>query len=174
MTDFDKLIKEKAEQADYTYKPSAWKNFQHQTGMGNSSLKYWVVGVSSAVIIGGLTTVLLLRNDHPTLGNDPSLNVVAIDTISLNVDEDVVLKEDTMVLAGCSEQKAPRNKTVQVAVPESNKEETNDDVTHSARSTKSQKSATPRYGRPLVIDVDTIKENVPTDEELKKGNSRLY
>jgi hypothetical protein len=33
---------------------------------------------------------------------------------------------------------------------------------------------TPVHGRPLVIDVDTIKENVPTDEELRKGNSRLF
>jgi hypothetical protein len=29
-------------------------------------------------------------------------------------------------------------------------------------------------GRPLVIDVDTIKDNVPTDEELKNGNSRIF
>ena len=30
------------------------------------------------------------------------------------------------------------------------------------------------YGKPIVIDVDTITRMVPTDEELKKGHSRLF
>ena len=30
------------------------------------------------------------------------------------------------------------------------------------------------YGKPQVIDVDTIKRMVPTDEELEKGHSRLF
>ena len=42
------------------------------------------------------------------------------------------------------------------------------------RSTETPAASPTRLGRPLVIDVDTIKDNLPTDEELRKGNSRLF
>ena len=46
----------------------------------------------------------------------------------------------------------------------------------SGTSVKEEPTTTTRrqYVRPLVIDVDTIKDNVPSDEELKKGNSRIF
>jgi hypothetical protein len=43
-----------------------------------------------------------------------------------------------------------------------------------AKAPEKPSVTTPRYGRPLVIDVDTIKDNVPSDEELRNGHSRLY
>ena len=42
------------------------------------------------------------------------------------------------------------------------------------RSTETPAASPTRLGRPLVIDVDTIKDNLPTDEEIRKGNSRLF
>ena len=37
-----------------------------------------------------------------------------------------------------------------------------------------KKTSAPVYGIPVVIDVDTITQMWPTDEELNEGNSRLY
>jgi hypothetical protein len=174
MTDFDKLIKEKAEQAEYAYKPSAWKSFQRQTGMGHTTLKYWVAGVSSAVIIGGLTSVLLLRNGQSTQGDNSSPAVVAADTIALNVDDDASLKEDTILRVGSCKQETSRAKAVPAVDPKTIDEVPDTDAPHSAVTSNTKTHTAPRYGRPLVIDVDTIKDNVPTDEELRNGNSRLY
>lgn len=174
MTDFDKLIKEKVEQADYAYKPSAWMSFQRQTGMGHGTLKYWVAGVSSVAVIGGLSTFLLLRTPDLTQGNEPAPNAVALDTVSMLVDEDATVGNDTLSVAGSCEQKTPRNKAVYTAVSEPDMEKSNDDANPSSGTNKPKKSTAPRYRRPLVIDVDTIKDNVPTDEELRNGNSRLF
>lgn len=175
MTDFDKLIKEKAEQADYAYKPSAWRNFQRHAGMSHGSLTYWVAGVSSAVVIGGLTTFLFLRNPNPTLGDEPSPRAVSVDTVSLTVDDQTaIVEEDTLSLSCSAEQKTPRSKAVPTAASQPDIEKPAAEANPPAKTSASPKKESPRYGRPLVIDVDTIKENVPTDEELKNGHSRIF
>ena len=173
MTDFDKLIREKAEQAEYTYKPAAWQSFRRMAGLGRSTVKYWIAGVSSAVLIGGLTTVLLLNNGRSTQENASSPNVVALDTVSMNVDDEAVVGNDTLSLAGNCNPQAPQTKVVPSAVSKANVDSPKVAARRPAE-TPTSKSATPRYGRPIVIDVDTIKDNVPTDEELKNGHSRLY
>ena len=173
MTDFDKLIKEKAEQADYAYKPAAWKSFRHHAGMGSGTLKYWVAGISSAVVVGGLTTFLLLRTPNSSKENEAVPNVVSLDTVSLNVDDDAVVAADTLLLAGSVEKETPKTKAT-TAVPESNLEKPTADANQPAKAAAPRKKENPRYGRPLVIDVDTIKDNVPTDEELKNGHSRIF
>ena len=119
MTDFDKLIKEKAEEADYAYKPAAWKSFRHYAGMGHGTLKYWVAGVSSAVVVGGLTTFLLLRTPNSSQGNAAVPEVASLDTVSLNVDGDDVVADDTLLLAGSGEQESPRAKAATTTAPKS-------------------------------------------------------
>lgn len=174
MTDFDKLIKEKAEQVEYTYKPAAWRRFRRMAGMGHGTVKYWVAGVSSAVIIGGLTTVLLLSNGHPTQEDTSSTNVMALDTVSMSVDDEAVAGNDTLSLSGDCKPQTPQTKVVPVAVVQESVDSPAVAARRSAETPSPDKKATPRYGRPLVIDVDTIKDNVPTDEALKNGHSRLY
>ena len=174
MTDFDKLIKEKAEQAEYAYKPSAWKSFQRHAGMARGGLKYWVAGVSSVVAIGGLTTFLMLRTSHPTLENEPSPKIVAVDTLSSDVDEIVLVENDTTSMTQRSEQKASRVKAAPSAASKSSDEKSSDETSQPAKAATCKKNDPPRYGRPVVIDVDTIKDNVPSDDDLRNGHSRLY
>lgn len=174
MTDFDKLIREKAEQAEYTYKPAAWQSFRRMAGMGRSTVKYWIAGVSSAVIVGGLTTVLLLNNGRSTQEDASAPNVVALDTVSMNVDDEVVVGNDTLSLAGNRNPQASQTKAVPSAVSKASADSPAVAARRSVETPSPDKKVAPRYGRPLVIDVDTIKDNVPTDEELKNGHSRLY
>ena len=173
MTDFDKLIKEKAEQAEYTYKPAAWQSFRRMAGMGRSTVMYWLAGVSSAVVVGVLTTVLLLKPSNPTPEEPSTLNVPTLDTVAMNVESEAVVENDTLLLAGNRNPQAPQTKVIPSAVSKANVDSPKVAARRPAE-TPTPKSATPRYGRPLVIDVDTIKDNVPTDEELKNGHSRLY
>lgn len=174
MTDFDKLIKEKAEQAEYAYKPAAWKSFRHHAGLKPTALKYWVTGVSSLVVVGGLTTFLLLRTPNSSQGNAAVPEVASLDTVSLNVDGDDVVADDTLLLAGSGEQESPRAKAATTTAPKSTPEQSAAEANQPAKAAAPRKNETSRYGRPLVIDVDTIKDNVPTDEELKNGHSRIF
>ena len=158
MTDFDKLIKEKAEQAEYSYKPSAWRQFQRKTGMGTSTARYWTVGISSALVVGGIVAFFGYRVNHIQSNIDSPQSVASVDTIS----QTVIPETDT--------------KTSKKHVQGKDRlERAMDTVSETPRKMTTKPVANPpRYGRPLVIDVDTIKENVPTDEELKNGNSRLF
>lgn len=174
MTDFDKLIREKAEQAEYTYKPAAWQSFRRMAGMGRSTVKYWIAGVSSAVLIGGLTTVLLLNNGRSTQEDASAPNVVALDTVSMSVDDEAVVGNDTLSLVGNRNPKASQTKVIPSTVSKASVDSPAVPARRTAETSSPDKKAAPRYGRPLVIDVDTIKDNVPTDEQLKNGHSRLY
>lgn len=174
MTDFDKLIKEKTEQAEYAYKPSAWRSFKRVAGTVKP-LRYWVLGSVSAVLLGGaVATAVHFASNRPQqeVGNQP---VLAIDsTLS-----------ETEPLSGVSDE-TPYSTPISTAQNESsvrsqtsmsaNQPESAPDATTVQRtdSTKQLKNRQTRLGRPIVIDVDTIKENVPTDEELRNGHSRLY
>jgi chromosomal replication initiation ATPase DnaA len=168
MTDFDKLIKEKAEQAEYAYKPSAWRRFQRTSGLRRASTAYWVAGVSSVIVIGGIVAFVGSRHSQNTVtdNNPPAMTIVDTLTSQPATVEDtfVVTKSDRVVTAAthASEKKQEQEK------PETMEEPT------PAVISAPKKVTTQRHGRPLVIDVDTIKENVPTDEELRNGNSRLY
>ena len=77
MTDFDKLIKEKTEQAEYAYKPSAWRNFKRVSGSA-SPLRYWIVGSVSAVVLGGsvATALYFAPNRQPReVADNPAMTV---------------------------------------------------------------------------------------------------
>lgn len=174
MTDFDKLIKEKTEQAEYAYKPSAWRSFKRVAGTVKP-LRYWVMGSVSAVLLGGaVATAVHFASNRPQqeAGNPP---VLAIDstfsetgTLSGASDETLYSVPVTPVQ---NESTVHRQSSVSAEQP--NKAS---DVKTVLRndSVKQSKNRQTRLGRPIVIDVDTIKENVPTDEELRNGHSRLY
>ena len=169
MTDFDKLIKEKVEEATYPYDSSAWKQFRKKSGMRSGTLKYWLAGASTALVAGGVAVFMLTRPAVQNT-NQPDQLQVLHDTVSqvLTVPQEcqkaeTVVLENTMV-----EKKTLQNaKQEQVSAPQVQPSET---VTKKQKCSKEEV----RYGRPLVIDVDTIKDNVPSDEELKNGHSRLF
>lgn len=171
MTDFDKLIKEKAEQAEYSYKPSAWRSFQRKSGLGHTATKYWVAGLTSVIAVGGVIAFSSYRHSQTSQEAEPTQTFTVADTLACdqditttaNADTFVVSKSETSdpVIKHPSENKKQEPVDTKVVAPES----------HSVPTQQIKK--TPRYGRPIVIDVDTIKENVPSDEELKNGNSRI-
>ena len=171
MTDFDKLIKEKVEGATYPYDSSAWKQFRKKSGMGHSSLKYWVAGVSTALVAGGVSVFLLLNHSSkPTLISPEEQSVVVDDTLSqvTKATEEHLQADTFMVIPGKT------TTTLKKSSPTSGSEL--HDPADSKTSVPASKPAQTvvRYGKPLVIDVDTIKDNVPSDEQLKEGHSRLY
>ena len=168
MTDFDKLIKEKAEKASYPYDEAAWRQFKRKAGLPGSTAKYWVAGASALMVAGGL---FLLKPGHPekSLQDNPSTTgVVAPDSAMVLQNPSDEALEDTLTLP-------TENTTAKKPLQASRHQ------TEPMDATKVQtKKDTPKvsrkviYGKPLVIDVDTITRMVPTDEELEKGHSRLF
>lgn len=172
MTDFDKLIREKVEQAEYSYKPSAWRKFQRKAGMGGSTALYWTVGISSVLVVGGIATFFGYRINQNQSGTESSPEVASMDTVSSQAPVETEIRTPDTYQLSETEMAATVKQPVQ---GNHHSERVVDTAANSERQTKTTHVANPpRYGRPLVIDVDTIKENVPTDEELKNGNSRLF
>ena len=174
MTDFDKLIKEKAEQAEYTYKPSAWRRFQRMSGLGRAATRYWVAGVSSALLVGGVVAFMGFHRNQgaPTDNGTPAVAVFDTLTsqpmsVSLGISDTFVVTKSDMASSSSTSNSGQRKQKQENSI-------TIDATTIPAANSAPEQTKTPRYGRPLVIDVDTIKENVPTDEELKNGNSRIF
>lgn len=175
MTDFDKLIKEKAEQAEYAYKPAAWKNFRQKAGIGRGPVGYWAAGVATTVIIGGTLAFMLNREPRTASTASPTETpVIVADSSCENMQSpfsaDTLLVEESSAKGTptAGERRAGTRERVQPA--EAQPEQT----TTVVKVPEKPSVTTPRYGRPLVIDVDTIKDNVPSDEELRNGHSRLY
>lgn len=175
MTDFDKLIKEKAEQAEYAYKPSAWKSFRQKAGMGHGSVGYWVAGVATTAIIGGTLVFTLNREPKTASTTFPTeTQILAVDSScenkSSSLSTDTLLVEETSAKESPSAGKRRSGDQERVQPADVQPEQT----TIVTKAPEKPSAKTLRYGRPLVIDVDTIKDNVPSDEELRNGHSRLY
>ncbi len=168
MTDFDKLIKEKAEQASYPYDKAAWKQYKRKAGLHGGAVKYWVIGAASIVAVG---TFLLLKQGHqaPPPSDQPSQTVVtAVDSGLALQNTSIEVAEDTLAI----QEKHAVQKSVH-PVSQNNTEKT---VEQSHNFTKDTSKVIRKvtYGKPIVIDVDTITRMVPTDEEIEKGHSRLF
>lgn len=175
MTDFDKLIKEKAERAEYAYKPDAWKSFRQKAGMGRGTVGYWVAGVATTVVIGGTLAFMINREPKTAATASPTeTSVIVADSSCENMQSpmsaDTFLVEETAAKTtpATGNHRAGAQERVQPA------EKQPEQTTNVAKAPEKPSVTTPRYGRPLVIDVDTIKDNVPSDEELRNGHSRLY
>ena len=171
MMDFDKLIKEKVEEATYPYDSSAWKQFRKKSGMRSGTLKYWLAGASTALVAGGVAVFMLARPAAQNT-NQPNELQALHDTVS----QVVTLSQDGQQTETVVVEKT--TKTTVKTSSEAKREQMSDpqqEQTTETAGKKQKRSIEPvRYGRPLVIDVDTIKDNVPSDEELKNGHSRLY
>lgn len=169
MTDFDKLIQEKAEEATYTYKRSAWRNFQKHAGTYRPA-KYWIAGAAATVLVGTTVGVFMSQKfDKVTPSSEPVEVTALQDTLaSLQDEQTVVLEPKEMV--------TPKNNRASEQPQKTSAQETDAQPKPTVNPpAKEPRANNPRpMGRPLVIDVDTIKDNVPTDEELKNGNSRIF
>ena len=168
MTDFDKLIKEKAEQASYPYDEAMWKQYKRKAGMHGGSAKYWLVG-TSALVVAGAFLLLKPRHNAKQLHDQPSqTDIVALDSSMALQNPSNETSEDTLTLLLDNDTKErPLN------VSRRHSETVNASKVQIRKDTPTV-SRKVIYGKPIVIDVDTITRMVPTDEELEKGHSRLY
>jgi cytoskeletal protein RodZ len=168
MTDFDKLIKEKAEQASYPYEEAAWRQYKRKAGLQGGSAKYWFVGAASFVAVGAFFLLKPARQNQPM--PDQSQQVVAtVDDSAMTSKEFTITEsEDTVTIPVDQKAKQPLLRASQ-----NEKENT---IGNQSTIVKDTPTVTRKavLGRPLVIDVDTITRMVPTDEELEKGHSRLF
>lgn len=169
------MIKEKAEQAEYAYKPEAWKSFRQKAGMGRGTVGFWAAGVATAVVIGGSLVFMLNREPKTAATASPTeTSVIVADSSCENMQSpmsaDTFLVEETAAKTTPATGDHRTGAQERVQPVEAQPEQTNT----VAKAPEKPSVTTPRYGRPLVIDVDTIKDNVPSDEELRNGHSRLY
>lgn len=171
MTDFDKLIKEKAEQASYPYDKAAWKSYKRKTGLHGGAAKYWIAGTASIVAVGSF---LLFKQGHqvPLPSDQPSQSVVsAVDSGLTSPNTSIEVAEDTLAI-----QKIQVHPKGLRSVSRENIDKIDKTVEqpHSISKDSSKVTRKVIHGKPIVIDVDTITRMVPTDEEIKKGHSRLF
>ena len=167
MTDFDKLIKEKAEQVSYPYNEVAWKQYKRKAGLHSGRALYWGVGASAVMVTGALLLFNPARHKQP-MPEPQQTVVVANDSVQMSQNLSDAVIEDTQTLQ--VEQKTNRS-TSQVSRNDKGKTIGHQSVVVKDTPKVSRKTV---LGRPIVIDVDTITRMVPTDEELEKGHSRLY
>ena len=168
MTDFDKLIKEKAEQASYPYKEAAWRQYKRTAGLHGGSAKYWLVGTSAFVVAG---VFFLLKPGHqaqPLQNQSAQTDIVALDSSMALQNPSNETSEDTLTLLL---DKGTKETPLNVSC---HRTETVDASKVQIKNDTPKVSRKVIYGKPIVIDVDTITRMVPTDEELEKGHSRLY
>ena len=181
MADFDQLIKDKVEKADYSYKPSAWKGFAKRAGIktGLSGVQIALLTISLVTVISGVTLGVLFLG-HPTTNEGQGIGDMIQDTVEMH--HSMPLQQDnTGSVSAESEQ-------VDSSVPNSPSPKANGQQptanrlqpeTNSQRETANGQQPTanaqrPNYGPPLEILVDTITQMEPTDEQLRNGNSRIF
>ena len=181
MADFDQLIKDKVEKAEYTYKPSAWKGFAKRAGIkaGLSGVQIALLTISLVTVISGVTLGVLFLG-HPTTNEGQGMGDMVQDTVETRHD---------MVLPQENEESAPAEpEKVKPPVPSSKIQKVNDHQpavnsvqpeTNSQKQTATGQQPTvntrrPIYGPPIELNVDTITQMVPTDEQLRNGNSRIF
>ncbi len=172
MSEFDQQIKNKMGEAQYAYRPSAWRSFARHAGIR----RIWPWIWSSAVVAVAVSVALffLLKPAHrpadtsvqPSEPEVPSVamtDALANDTDAVQMIPDKMLEAD--VATSCyfgleKDEIAP------------------DISTHEPPKVEVLKDTKPEliqpYGIPITISADTITQMWPTDEELKNGHSRLY
>lgn len=173
MTDFDQLIKNKAEQAQYSYKPSAWKRFLKHSGtkVGLSGLQIAAVTIASVAVVGGAVWGVSALKNQSAVENEipaPQVETMVIDTVQ---QKNIVVTEEPASTTVAPKTVA-KSQAEPVATAEPVVEKTTDPQTMPAAQPR-KKTSRP-LGRPVIINVDTITVMEPTDEELRKGNSRLF
>lgn len=175
MTEFDLLIRNKANKAQYPYRTSAWRNFLHKAGKMNRTFSHWqtaAITMGTVIIIGGILWGIL-RSPNPT-GLPP---VIApphqkVDTITTQPAE----QQPTELIQ--PEAKPVKKATQETARPVAEpSDRTTTDTSHYStighKTVKSKKINREQLGRPIHINPDTIKDNIPTDEQLRNGHSRI-
>lgn len=174
MADFDQLIKDKVDGAQYPYKSSAWKHFTQKAGFkaGMTPLLKAILSVTTVAVIGGGTfgVVSFVRHQQPTAQPTTSFaQDTTISTVSAKPTDNTV-KVSSGTACSVSEKKSSSNNVTSTSASVGSA------PNHVVAPTVASK-AIPKekilYGRPLIINPDTIKTNEPTEEQIRNGHSRI-
>lgn len=172
MTDFDHLIKNKANRAHYPYKASAWHNFLHKAGIkaGPTLGQTITVTITSLLILGGVFWGIFRHQKSPS-PVEPTMPCRQTDTSMAEPVAEMITVGDTSTV------EMPVTEINQITPPSvspaSSNNTTSASTSESQTAPKVNKERRERLGRPVRINPDTIKDNVPTDEQLRQGHSRI-
>ena len=170
MTEFDQLIKEKMEKAQYAYRPSAWRSFAKSAGVraGLSGLQIAAIAVAVVAVVTGITLGVVFSG-QPMPSNEQGTVVRVQDTVETQHAASPVHDNDEQIaVETCHGASLTRDNQGTVNSAQGTVD------TQRASSQPTVNRQRPVYGRPLEILVDTITEMEPTDEQLRQGNSRLF
>ncbi len=185
--EFDQAIKGKAEQAQYPFKEAAWDSFSQKSGLASGHrfkgahtvLSIAVAAVITTTAIFGLLTHANKTRQQPQM---PAETAVA-DSASVTSDTSVIqLPQKEEVAASPHVDRFDANTVTKKTVAKKNNVAAVPVVNDTLLKGQTDKSETKPvshrtraiYGRPLEINVDTITDMEPTDEQLRNGNSRLF
>ncbi len=199
MADFDQLIKEKAEKAEYPYKHSAWKRFAKRAGI-KTGLPAWTIAVVSALVVSITAGVIVIHNtkshnqiqettstkqpapnpQHPT-PNTPTPNSQLptsnsqLPTANSQPPTPNPQQPTASDRVQNSESKVQGSRfKVQSSTPNSQQPTSNSQQPTANPQSPTPNSQRPKLGPPIEIKVDTITQMEPTEEQLRQGNSRIF
>ena len=167
MTEFDELLKAKAEQAEYPYRASAWRQFCRRAGIrALTGGQIAAIAVSGAAVAG-----LVVWGLASHIGRQPAAEPAPVEVAVVAPDTTAIVPEDTFVVEEIQPAAVPAKPApvVQREMPAAKPEEVKTSVVKKPAQAKPE----PFRGRPVIINVDTVKDNVPSDEELRKRNSQI-
>lgn len=180
MADFDQLIKEKMEKAQYAYSPSAWRSFAKSAGVraGLSGLQIAAIAVAVVALVIGITLSVVFLG-QPTPNSEQGAVVMIQDTAETQNPASQPTSNPQLPTSN------PQQPTASDRVQNSESKVQGSRLKVQSSTPNSQPPTPnsqppisnpqqPIYGRPLEILVDTITQMEPTDEQLRQGNSRVF
>ncbi len=184
MADFDQLIKDKVEKAEYSYKPSAWKRFAKRAGF-KTGVSAWIVSMVAVVVVsltvGGIAfwnSKSKAQESEYTIQqpNDPISN--AESGIQNPESDDQQPETDPQQLTPNAQLPNPQSQKSKAKSPKptANSQQPTPNSQQPIVNSQKPKTNSQRaiYGPPVELNVDTITQMVPTDEQLRQGNSRIF
>ncbi len=185
--EFDQAIKDKTEQALYPFKEAAWERFSRKSGLASGSRftrlhKTLAVAAATVITASVVSGILIHTNKTRTQPQTPQetaaadSSIVNTDTLVLQMplqEESVPSEDKNPAVSNTVHKETEAEKNNVVAEPISG------NILSKGRTEKAETKPVPRrarttYGLPLEINVDTISDMEPTDEQLRRGNSRLF
>ena len=177
MADFDQLIKDKVEKAEYSYKPSAWKRFAKRAGF-KTGVSAWIVSMVVVVVVS-LTVGGIAFWNSKSNAQESEYTIRQPNAPISNAESGIQNPESDNQQPAANSQKPTANSQQPIAKDQRLKtnaqQPTTNDQQQTANSQRLKTNAQrPIYGPPVELNVDTITQMVPTDEQLRQGNSRIF
>lgn len=191
MADFDQLIKDKVEKAEYSYKPSAWKRFAKRAGF-KTGVSAWIVSMVAVVVVsltvGGIafwnskskaqeSEYTIQQPNDPISNAESGIQNPESDNQQPATDPQQLTPNAQLPNPQSQKPKADSQKpAVNSQQPTANSQQPTPNAQQTTVNSQKPKTNSQRtiYGPPVELNVDTITQMVPTDEQLRQGNSRIF